>query len=512
MNKDNILIVATAYQGHQELGLLNEAINFSRKGANVVYVNCDRSIGGCLHNPCYNKIYCCLCSKVQKANNKRYLPESVQQLSITDVIKQEKIQTHDLPKYDYESLEELKKVTYKGIDIGYGAVSSYISLTRNLYPKIDNELKRFLDALLQQQIILTEVMESLTSRYAFDMIVFHNGRLAQYKPVLGAAVKRGIPFLCTEGFVDGEGNIFKNNFYNSIPHDIQANLRRYNELWDMAKSKPKEREVIARSFFENRRNAKWSGDTVYTLSQKSDLMPNNWDPHKVNITIFNSSEDEYFSIGKEYDEDMLFKSQILGIRTIVEHYLNDKTKHFYLRVHPNLSNITYSYHTKLYEWNYPNLTVIKADSPISTYAMMDSSDKIIVFNSTMGIESVYWRKAVICLSHTVYKKMNVVYAPTNQEELWNYIESDNLPCLYNEDVLKFGFYYMSKVHDSYENVPTKMRKINFRTHIIRLFRGYKIFGSEWLHWFFYNILNRMIMLSRLTSKFKKIPREEVTVR
>ena len=96
-------------------------------------------------------------------------------------------------------------------------------------------------------------------------------------------------------------------------------------------------------------------------------------------------------MSKEFDDGAFFPSQIEGIKSIVEHYKHDKTKHFTLRVHPNLKKVSYKYHLDLYNLNYSNLTVVRSNSPISTYALMDAASKIIVFGSTTGIESVYWK-------------------------------------------------------------------------------------------------------------------------
>lgn len=87
-----------------------------------------------------------------------------------------------------------------------------------------------------------------------------------------------------------------------------------------------------------------------------------------------------------------------------------------MRVHPNLKNVHYQYHLLLYDLSlkYPNITVIGADSDISTYDIMDNAEKVIVFGSTMGLESSYWGKPVILLSGSFYYYMNVCYIPKSK--------------------------------------------------------------------------------------------------
>ncbi|MCS2656231.1 hypothetical protein NXV26_10165 [Bacteroides fragilis] len=149
-----------------------------------------------------------------------------------------------------------------------------------------------------------------------------------------------------------------------------------------------------------RRNGIIAGDKVYIENQIKGKLPIDWDDTKRNIAIFNSSEDEFIAVDRDFDNLSLYKSQIDGIRGILEHYKENQTVHFYLRVHPNLKNVHYQYHLLLYDLSlkYPNITVIGADSDISTYDIMDNAEKVIVFGSTMGLESSYWGKPVILLS------------------------------------------------------------------------------------------------------------------
>ena len=92
--------------------------------------------------------------------------------------------------------------------------------------------------------------------------------------------------------------------------------------------------------------------------------------------------------------------------------------------------------------------VIAPESPISSYSLLDVADKVIVFGSTMGIEAAYWHKPVICLAHSFYLKLEVAYNPKTVEELWSYIDTKDLKDKYNDDILKFGYLFMS--NDSFE--------------------------------------------------------------
>ena len=75
---EKILIYATAAQGAQEASAYEEAINHANKGDDVLFLHCDRLIGGCLgENPCFKKGRCILCEHMFDKRAKHYLPDSV---------------------------------------------------------------------------------------------------------------------------------------------------------------------------------------------------------------------------------------------------------------------------------------------------------------------------------------------------------------------------------------------------------------------------------------------------
>lgn len=484
---------------------LEEAIKQVQKGNEVFILNCDKSIGGCMENPGWNPLYCNLCIHFQKQDMRSYMPKGVEQHWISEYVKQ--IDEKDIPKFEYTTTKELRNLTFHCVEIGLGVMSTYISLTRNLNPKIDNASRPYFNALIREQVITALVFEKLQKEHHFGLVVFQNGRGAQFKSLLNLCQSMKIDFLCTEYLALGSGQVFLCNFFNDIPHSIEANNTKYEECWESTTADSVTREKIARSFYENRRNAVFAGDTIYVKDQVKGEMPVDWTEDVENIVIFNSSEDEFAAISREFDNASFYPSQIDGIRAIVEHYEGDTTKHFTLRVHPNLKNISYKYHQELYQLNYPNLTVIPADSIISTYALMDAANKVIVFGSTAGIESVYWRKPVICLAAAYYNHMNITYLPHSEDDLWKYIDTLKLPCLYNNGVLKYGYFYMSDNHEKaqYMSIDKVRRKFLGRT--LLCFKFQKFLGFNFLYALLMGIFYKFILM-KFPAKFNQLPKAE----
>ena len=190
------------------------------------------------------------------------------------------------------------------------------------------------------------------------------------------------------------------------------------KLWDMDGVPMSEKQRLGTEFYEKRRNSQMAGDRVYTLNQVNGLLPENFSRDKENIVIFNSSEDEFASIGKDFDDYQLFKNQTAGIQFLLKNLPADKYQ-IYVRIHPNLTRVKYDYVMELFELpkKYENVTLIPPDSKVSTYALMDAADKVVVFGSTMGAEASYSGKPVILVGPSFYYFLNVAYTPESEQEL-----------------------------------------------------------------------------------------------
>ena len=68
-------------------------------------------------------------------------------------------------QFNYDGLQEIKNLTYKNVKIGYGALSTYISKTRNLHPAIDLEI---ILIIYRTEFILVEILQKLTYENNFE--------------------------------------------------------------------------------------------------------------------------------------------------------------------------------------------------------------------------------------------------------------------------------------------------------------------------------------------------------
>jgi len=331
-------------------------------------------------------------------------------------------------------------------------------------PLIDENFRAYFDKLLEQGVKYTEVTLAALENYSPDMVAVFNSRVIYARPMVDLCEKRGIDYIAFETAYNTRNEAVKTFVKNNKIHNIENNTRRINDYWESALFPKEEKIRIAEQFFYKKRNAISAADKVYTDAQQSGKLPDNWDDSKLNIVIFNSSEDEQAASYEGLEEQNLFPSQFEGIKYIFNQLKEDKDIHVYLRIHPNLTHINYLYHTKLYEFTelFDHVTIIPPSSDISTYALIDAADKVVVFGSTTGAESVYWGKPVILLSNfAAYSLLDTCYIPQKKEEIAPLLQNRELQPKNKLGALKLAYYYMNDEYPAYQFFKSqkKMYKI-----------------------------------------------------
>jgi hypothetical protein len=434
------LVYSSCSNAYPHFGVqLDEAEVLFKEGHEVAFAYCEGVIDTCFKNMNANPALCQLCQfGYRQTLNK--LSQGI------EIIPMKKRGFEQIPIFDYATVADIKKLMYKEVYIGYAILSTYISLTRNPSPEITVDSREYFNHLLEQACKLTDSIYEIIAKFKPDVICVYNGRFLESRPFFDIAKSLNIRIICNE-VIGGSGSkdpFRKVVFENSMPHLPKTFSNRIIGLWNDSKLADEEKIKIGESFYKSRKGGVPSGDKVFIKHQEKGKLPLNWDNNKKNIVIFNSSEDEFAAVGKDFEKYLLFNSQLEGIKYILSSIKN-KDYYFYLRIHPNLSSVNYSYHTDLLELeqSYDNVTVIKATDSISTYSLMDAADKVVVFGSTTGIEATYWGKASILLAGAMYYYIDACYIPKTKEEVTELITQD-LPAMDNFPAIQYGYYIMDR--------------------------------------------------------------------
>lgn len=459
----HLVHLSYCFYTYHPLIILNEAHRLIEEGNEVDILICGGGVDRCYGNITGDKKMCFLCKKMQKKWIS-FLPSGYRLISYKDLISEKSRKNAEKHIFKYENPNEIISLEYKGVKIGYGAYSTYVSKTRNLEPLIDDKFIKFFNSILKVELILTDMVENYINKNKPDSVLVFNARHFDVRPFYDYPLASNISVMCVEAGTSPKKDVFMGfNYGKYQPHSIVKINSLIEEIWEKSDLENEKKVVKGGEFFENKRNnVSVAGGLVYTSGQKAGLLPKNWNKSKRNFVIFNSSEDEFVAVGDEYSKLALFPDQNSGIRAILNLLNHQDDIHIYLRVHPALKNVNYKYHTDLYllEASYPNLTVIKAWDEISSYALIDNAEKVIVFGSTIGIEAVYWDKPVILLAGAIYYYMNQCYIPKSEKELEHYLFS-KLVTKKNSETAKFGFYLTEEKGYALDKIKLKRTNLYF---------------------------------------------------
>ena len=316
----------------------------------------------------------------------------------------------------FTSFQKLKNYNFKGMDNGLGAYSSYLDHSR------DKDLQGFFADNIIARLIhttdrLTEFYSSFLKNKKINNYFAFNSRMNLQRPLFRLAEKLKIKINNLESTHDGRQAIV-HNFKDSMVNDYDKLPKLINKYWN-SKNKLNKKNVVEK-YYSNVKgfSSHMENPSGFLKAQKQGLLPKVWDKNKFNISFFVSSEDEYESIIKKKD-DSIFKNQldsIVEISTIIE---NKKDFAFYIRMHPNLSNVNWSYVKDIVNLKniYENTKVIDAQSKISTHTLMQNSDLVVGLKSRTLLEATYIKKPTIILGNSFWQILGPFLTITSRAQL-----------------------------------------------------------------------------------------------
>ena len=333
-------------------------------------------------------------------------------------------------KTRFESVDEVKDYVVDGFDLGYGALSSTVYICRDSYLASQESRDMLARMCIAAYRTFCSVREFLRV-HDFDRVYLFNGRFATCRGAFRACQQAGVDVRIHER---GSSNAKFMVFDNVMPHDLVARDRRIRDLWEQSTEEQRE---LGHKLYKNRRERvefKWHS---HTKEQQAGRVPEHFDPNDRNVVVYSSSDDEYVAIGKEWVTPG-FSSQSEAIQTLHNNLRkNNSNIQLYVRMHPHLKGVDNKDTRLLHSLKGENLTVIPPESPVCSYALLDGSEKVVTFGSTVGIEATYWGKPSILAGMNFYRSLDGTYIANSDEELLELVEADLDPKP-QEPALMFG--------------------------------------------------------------------------
>ncbi len=395
----------------------------------VIILGCDADLEACAINIRHRKLICANCISKRK-NGLKLLDGNFKYKSYFSLTEEDKKSVEKL-RFNFETVKDLQPYSVDGFDIGYAIGSTIISNHREPNLSLDK-------AFNWKKLMKTSYKTFLSIKNQIkaekpDRLYLFNGRFAILKAGFSACQVMGVDcFIHERGSRINKYMVFENH----QPHHIKGINKLVLKYWERGEDKKKEQLGI--DFYEGRRKGSKQAWKSFTKDQKLNQLPKNWDINKRNIVIFNSSEDEYASIGEEW-KLTLYNNQNEGVKKIINEMSIQKDFHFYLRVHPNLTGVNSSIIKEMLEITGENFTLIPSDSEVSTYALIENCEKVLTFGSTAGIEATFWGKPSIMAGVSLYMYLDAVYKPKTHEELLQLLVAQLEPKS-KEEAIKYGYY------------------------------------------------------------------------
>jgi hypothetical protein len=451
---------------HFERGLENIQRSIDN-GDDVSVLLCDNSLLSCLWNPDNSYIKCLSC--IDRRNVGLDMIEGkINKISFPSLNKNDLRKINHYLSKNVEDIDELKKEVFEDFDIGYGVASLIITQTLNPAPelaKYRDQINKLFWSAAKTYLCLKKIL----MKGEFQHVFIHNGRDAISRAVIRACESIKINYTTYEA---GYDRYTYHLYENAMPQEADNRFMQIKQHWVSEKDFDKKKS-IADNYFLSQRNGKKaiSEQYNYVKLQNKEKLPEDWNSKKINIAIYNTSENEFAAIDDSYNLKF-YKSQLDGIKKIIQSIkIKKDTHHIYLRIHPNYANNNDPSLKELLKLKSDNLTVIGPNSNVSSYKLMEESDKIVTFFSTIGCESVFWGKPTILLGNTFFKKLEGFYLPKSHEDCIKMLIEDLKP-LDKIGSIMWGFYV--------ENFGEKYKYYEPIDHVNGFFKG-KILQEKYLY-------------------------------
>lgn len=255
---------------------------------------------------------------------------------------------------------------------------------------------------------LLKSMKAVVQDRQPDRIEVFNGRHACSKFSIIAARSAGIPFTTLEV----TARQFPMVCAGYMVHDR-------HQVQERILSHPADLEV-AKNFYLRKRQPR---DNKFARKHCTAFVPPDTSGYRKRISVFLSSQDEFESLGKEW------VSPFLNYGPIIEKACRENPDiMFLIRFHPNQADMAGDVLAPFKAvLELPNARVFYPTDTVNSYTLMEWSDTVVTFGSTITVEACWAGKAAIMLGPSFFDELDIAYTPKTLEEFGNVLRMDLKP-------------------------------------------------------------------------------------
>jgi hypothetical protein len=324
--------------------------------------------------------------------------------------------------------DALKALRYGDFhDIGWGALSSAMSVTRNSLVDATTH-RRLLRRYLEASILVYERVRQLIDAEKPDEVLLFNGRFATTRAAMRAAQSRAVRWTIHERGGD------KSRYWltDCIPHDMARIQEKILAGW---------REDLAEagtSFFQSRRDRVERAWHSFTRGQQVGRLPPEMDDGSDWIAFFTTSEDEMLSIG-DCNANARYPTQVEAIEAVARAVRALPGTRLCVRVHPHTSLKHRADREKWARLDLPGVLLIGPDDPTDSYALIERAKVVCTYGSTVGVEATYWGKPSLLFGKSFYDRLEVCTIAEGPEQVLEFLRHPTTQP--RERTLKYGAHW-----------------------------------------------------------------------
>jgi len=355
-------------------------------------------------------------------------------------------------------VSSIRALTYKGCsDYGESIAGSLCAITGEentlVRGKLLKEAQRFSDSYITSYQIISLAEQELG--FSFHSAVVFNGRF----PWIRGAIQRLKESDARVFFHERGPSMHRYFLSDSEPHKRVAYQEDCRLLWKNRKDRVS-CEAIGKSYYINQREGADQVWTSFSKEQVNGLAKQILEKGKAScssgrtVLFFSSSENELLAIRDFWQAESPASFEWNSQRHAVEmlaRACQEVGHQLIVRVHPHMRKKTNSIREQWDGLCFLNKTlrrsviVVKSDSLVSSYELLDGADVIVSNGSTVGIEAVYWNKPSILLGHAYYDETGVtLLKPYTYKQLVGHLRDFEEHRVDPSSAVPYG--YFMKVH------------------------------------------------------------------
>jgi hypothetical protein len=296
---------------------------------------------------------------------------------------------------DLKTIEDCQNFSFDHLPIGELVKVSVLRYfyTGVLKPEYLHVYKKYLKEGVRCALLFNDYLNT----HSKEIIIFWNGAGFMDRVAMEVCRKRSIPFITQESFFGNSSWIYAKNKV-AIHLDYSSEYKRDKKNFSFDEAENRDLEILIRSFSGN-----------HDFSKKTDVKQLlGMDSQQQFVVLFTNMNFDTYVLGR----DQLFNNMFQWI----EHTCNfwnalSKEVKLVVRAHPGelkyltpSSDFVRNVMTSLIS---DTVLFVDADSPISSYDLLDQSNGVLVYSSTIGVEAMLLNKIVISAGTTFYQEFGL---------------------------------------------------------------------------------------------------------